>query len=545
METCPDFVDVDNFFKRTSSSYWEDYDLYFSTASQPSHGSFMRDLQKIADNEHLSYFLRKRATSTRIRVNEPRRKNSFLALQDAFHYRQQQMQLRVNSSLKVEHTANSTVLLHKKSTKSREETNGDTANATFADADASVSGYRTAERRNSLPKEKNSLYGTSPANIYNLPQRNPFINECSQGSKHGRDTEADEEYNANQTVIGGKNIDWIRIRDRLTRYQLKKNPPKTKPEYYDVLFFNINDKNGFLGTLEESTVAQMLKDIKKEEKTKDNTEQDIKLLLDSIIDYDIKKTKERLKRRKEDKDIDSFEKKFALHFVSLMIEQMEDVDSFLDHMSENTYIVDVLAPALHDFFIKNKKNWRVSYGDTCLKASAKDDERRSSGEKIDMIVTLREEDEEFSVTVVSGSPTEKNWNHFKGDRMKIMKMLKSLMNRFAELRPGSDIRLVRLYGLQSYLHELIIYEFQLKYTELYTMEGILKFPLPKRWKDMLKAHETVMGLLKYENLLFESSKTIREFLRVKGSNVEAVKRTTRVYTSPEYNMKKTKKARTY
>ncbi|CAG8759906.1 2889_t:CDS:1, partial [Funneliformis caledonium] len=68
-------------------------------------------------------------------------------------------------------------------------------------------------------------------------------------------------------------------------------------------------------------------------------------------------------------------------------------------MSEGTYIVNVLAPILSEFFAKIKQYWRASYGETCLKASAKDrnsdkadDERRSNGKKIDTIISLRKED---------------------------------------------------------------------------------------------------------------------------------------------------------
>lgn len=357
--------------------------------------------------------------------------------------------------------------------------------------------------------------------------------------------EEDDEFNADQTIVGGKSTDWIingiDIRKSLTQYQLEKNPPKTRPEYYDVIFFNDNNKDGFLGTLDENIAEKMLDDIRRGEKTEDTSEHDIKLLLDSIIDRDIKKTKENLKRKK---DTSSFEKNFALNFVGHMVKLMEDVNLLLDQMSEGTFIVNVLAPILSEFFIKNKQYWCVSYGETCLKASAKDgnsqkadDERRSTGKKIDTIVSLREEDEEFSVTEVSGPPMKNDWAHYKGDRMKITKMLKTLMNRFAELNPNSDITLVKLYGLQVYLNELTIYEFQLKYTEIYTMRKVLTFPLPKTWKDMTNACETVVGLLKYESLLSESVKTIQDFLWNKG--VKVVKMTTRMIHSPTERAKNT------
>ena len=136
---------------------------------------------------------------------------------------------------------------------------------------------------------------------------------------------------------------------------------------------------------------------------------------------------------------------------------MDNVNWLLDPMSEGTYIVNVLAPILSEFFTKNKQYWCASYGETYLKASARDrnsnksdDERRSNGKKIDTIISLREEDIEFSVTEVSGPPMKNDWTHFISDRMKIAKLLKTLMNQFAELNPSSDITLIKLYGLQSY-----------------------------------------------------------------------------------------------
>ncbi|CAG8749696.1 14446_t:CDS:2, partial [Funneliformis mosseae] len=127
---------------------------------------------------------------------------------------------------------------------------------------------------------------------------------------------------------------------------------------------------------------------------------------------------------------------------------------------------------------------------------------------------MREENKEISVTEVSGLLMKNDWAHFKSDRMKIMKMLKTLINQYAKLNPSSDITLIKLYELQVYLNELTIYEFQLKYTEIYTAEVILTFPLPKTWADMTKADNAVISLLHYERLLSESSRSVRDFLWV-------------------------------
>ncbi|CAG8641433.1 17049_t:CDS:2 [Acaulospora morrowiae] len=382
---------------------------------------------------------------------------------------------------------------------------------------------------------------------------NPFIS-YPQGRKHDREPEeddTDDEYEADQTIIGGRNVSWIvnglDIRKKLTEYQMERNLLKTKPEYYDVIFFNAKDKNSFLETLENDTVQQMLKDISEDEiETED--EQEIKSLITKIIVRDINKAKDTLQQYKNRNN--SFGRVFALNFVEHMIKLIEGENLLLEPMSEETYIISVLGPILDQLFIKHKGNWRAKYGETCLKASAKGyndqeyDNRRSPGKRIDAIIALKEEDEEFSVIEVSGPPLKSDWTHFKGDRMKIIKMMKSLMNRLAEICPNSDIRMLKLYAMQSYLNQLTIYEFRLKYAEVYTMVEVLKIPFPKSWKDMKQSYEIVTGLLKYERLLSVSSESIQDFLwcdddDVNEKNKASQKMTTRtIYSSTK------KKART-
>ncbi|UZO16725.1 uncharacterized protein OCT59_008105 [Rhizophagus irregularis] len=120
----------------------------------------------------------------------------------------------------------------------------------------------------------------------------------------------------------------------------------------------------------------MLNDITEEEKeTANNIEQEIKSLLHERIRVTLCKSH---------------------------IEPMEDTNLLLESISEGTYI-----------------SWRVKYGETCLRASAKDcnsqkedDKRRSAGKEIDAIITLKDE---------------------------------------TELRPNSDIRKIKLYAMQLYL----------------------------------------------------------------------------------------------
>lgn len=167
---------------------------------------------------------------------------------------------------------------------------------------------------------ENLRYNTSPKYICKVPLPKPFLVN-QQGKKHGFETEEDgEEYDADLTIVGGKSVEWIvngiHIRERFKEYQLKENLPKTRPEYYDIIFFNSN-KDGFLETLDESIVTQMLSDISERE-PENTVENEIKLLLNHIIDRDIKKkNKGKLKQVKEE-DTALFENKFALYFVRLM-----------------------------------------------------------------------------------------------------------------------------------------------------------------------------------------------------------------------------------
>jgi len=165
---------------------------------------------------------------------------------------------------------------------------------------------------------ENLHYEVSPRNIEKKPLPNPFLAN-QHGKKRNLETEDDdEEFDADLTVIGGTSSEWIvngiRIRERLTAFQ-STILPRTKPEYYDILFFN-SHIDGFLQTLDESIITQMLSDISDKE-TENVVESKIELSLDRLIDRDIKKTKEKLKQVKE-KDTGSFESIFALSFVRHM-----------------------------------------------------------------------------------------------------------------------------------------------------------------------------------------------------------------------------------
>ncbi|CAG8500496.1 16455_t:CDS:2 [Racocetra fulgida] len=134
--------------------------------------------------------------------------------------------------------------------------------------------------------------------IFNQVDSNSFIASNKHHLNSEEEDDTKEKYNTNQTIIG--------------------------------------DANSFLETLKEDTVALMNKDIKEKKKMLNNIEQDIKSLFKEIISYDINMTKIKLKPKE--------------------IEMMEDTNLFLEPISEETYIVNILVPILNKIFIKNKKS---------------------------------------------------------------------------------------------------------------------------------------------------------------------------------------------
>lgn len=75
-----------------------------------------------------------------------------------------------------------------------------------------------------------------------------------------------------------------------------------------------------------------------------------------------------------------------------------------------------------------------------------------TGNKVDIIWTLKSTDLEFSVGEVSGPPNQRDHPHFFGDKLKIAMMLKIIINRIVRKHGGAGVKLglLKLYGLQIY-----------------------------------------------------------------------------------------------
>jgi hypothetical protein len=75
---CPDFVKISIFFKRNSTSNWNDYNLYFLIVKRLTYSSFIRDLTRIANHKDLLSSIQKRARNIADRVkNNKTERNVF------------------------------------------------------------------------------------------------------------------------------------------------------------------------------------------------------------------------------------------------------------------------------------------------------------------------------------------------------------------------------------------------------------------------------------------------------------------------------------
>ncbi|CAJ0851008.1 11406_t:CDS:2, partial [Entrophospora sp. SA101] len=108
---------------------------------------------------------------------------------------------------------------------------------------------------------------------------------------------------------------------------------------------------------------------------------------------------------------------------------------------------------------ENKWKKKTLKGEAQLKASLilknellVEDNHWNPGNKIDAIVDTLVVPLEISIIEVSGSPLDPDHTHYVGDRKKIAKMLKIMLNYIIKRYPGDldKLRGIKLYGTQIY-----------------------------------------------------------------------------------------------
>ncbi|CAG8674336.1 8422_t:CDS:2, partial [Paraglomus brasilianum] len=176
--------------------------------------------------------------------------------------------------------------------------------------------------------------------------------------------------------------------------------------------------------------------------------------------YNIVRVSEAIKLTKSKLEpVEFIYKKRVLDLAKVFCKQIQNGENALQtDQSEYNYIITFISH-IFDFLFKDLEHIKSMWGEKSLRAAAallnkkqKDDSRRRSGSKIDLIMMLREIQLEFLVMEVSGPPLEDNHTHFVGDRNKIAKNLKILLNFIRTTYPGNfqEFRKIKLYGIQIY-----------------------------------------------------------------------------------------------
>ncbi|CAG8741066.1 371_t:CDS:10, partial [Cetraspora pellucida] len=161
-------------------------------------------------------------------------------------------------------------------------------------------------------------------------------------------------------------------------------------------------------------------------------------------------------------------------------------NAFNDDQTEYHYIITFIYQIFKPLF-KNFQHIGLTWGEKSLRCSAilfnnsqQDSGRRNPGCKIDAIMKLLEVNLEVSVVEVSGSPKDPDHNHYIGDRNKIAKSLKIILN-FIRMNHRGDFqrfRKIKFYGIHNKLY-LELGEFlSIPFSGVYYFKRELVFECP-------------------------------------------------------------------
>lgn len=182
------------------------------------------------------------------------------------------------------------------------------------------------------------------------------------------------------------------------------------------------------------------------------------------------------------------------------------------------------TPIMRSLFQKLREDMKVFFGEISLFASAEDydltkddEEDRSSGRKIDIVWTTLPK-LEFAIGEVSGPPNQHQHPHFFGDKLKIAKMLKVMLNRIVRVYEGigESLSLLKLYGLQIYDHTAFVYEMTVPYKGLYVYREVQRFQLPTNRNNVALLYRSVSNFLLFKEMLIQSLDKLNTYIMEAG-----------------------------
>ncbi|RGB23456.1 hypothetical protein C1646_535174 [Rhizophagus diaphanus] len=185
----------------------------------------------------------------------------------------------------------------------------------------------------------------------------------------------------------------------------------------------------------------------------------------------------------------------SLKLAKIFKDQFEnDRNMLTKEQTEYNYIINFIS-RLFKLMFKEDDEVELDWGEKTLKAAAilknqslRDDYRRSHGNKIDLLLSINEILLEMSIMEVSGAPCETDHSHYVGDRNKIAKMLKIIINNIAINYPGDFgmLRKIKFFGIQIYAHTFYVYSMSMPFPATYYYKLEYKFTCPKTMRTLHK-----------------------------------------------------------
>ncbi|CAG8667612.1 14957_t:CDS:2, partial [Acaulospora morrowiae] len=318
-----------------------------------------------------------------------------------------------------------------------------------------------------------------------------------------------------------RNEEWIigtnkvNVRDSLTLWQNEKKRPHNDLAYYDIIDITPGTNSDFVKKRSKDEFEEMMK---YGSSIPDIDNSDVKeLIVKAIKEPDFQKAVENnfLSTRNDDR------KKFTWDFAYQLANSFERGNDLLnENLTERMYREVFFTPIMRSLFQKLREDMKVFFGEISLFASAEDydltkndEEDRSSGRKIDIVWTTLPKIE-FAIGEVSGPPNQRQHSHFFGDKLKIAKMLKVMLNRIVRMYGGigESLSLLKLYGLQIYDHTAFVYEMTVPYKGLYVYREVQRFQLPTNRNNVVLLWRSVRNFLLFKELLIQSLNNLNLYI---------------------------------
>ncbi|GAN10897.1 hypothetical protein MAM1_0424d10447 [Mucor ambiguus] len=116
--------------------------------------------------------------------------------------------------------------------------------------------------------------------------------------------------------------------------------------------------------------------------------------------------------------------------------ETDGVDKFNCYLNEVEFTHHFVYPLLREILDVCEVEFRLSeHHLQCAAANTDDDERTQSGPKIDIVILHKAHQFAVSICQVSGPNFKTNKNHFLGDRNKLAKNMRAMLNYIENTSP--------------------------------------------------------------------------------------------------------------